>query len=91
MKIEQRFTGMGQLGVLFIFLGPVVSGIAYAFWISAFRDRLISGLPIDPTPYLIFMFGGGIISLASFPMMIIGRSFEGFAIRKQEPDNGMWR
>lgn len=81
MKIEQRFTATGAAGVLLLFVGPLVSAVGYWFWISSMARNIQFGtyLYSDPWPSIIAMTVGGFLSLASLPMMIVGREFEGFS------------
>lgn len=86
MRIEQRFTNLGQIGVIFLFLGPAIAG--YAYW--SLWSAIIARNPVEPGIYLFFTVIGAAMSLASFPMMIIGREFNGYVVQKPA-DNGMWQ
>lgn len=93
MRIVQRFTTSGKLGIFFLFAGPLMSGAAYALWLSAFRTSIVarSG-PVDFAPYMIVMVIGAVLGLAAFPMMIIGRDFEGYEqTRLSKADMDMWQ
>lgn len=81
MKIEQRFTATGWFGVVFLFAGPIIAGFAYRDYLSAITRNLLGVGEIysDPLAAMVVMVFGSILSLASFPMMIIGREFEGFS------------
>ncbi|WP_421367027.1 hypothetical protein [Agrobacterium tumefaciens] len=82
MTITQRFTTMGVFGVIFVFAGPLIVGAGYWQWISYVKSILAQPYsPVAP-PFsvLALAFIGGILSLASLPMMIIGREFTGTTI-----------
>ncbi|TMU86538.1 hypothetical protein [Brucella haematophila] len=81
MKIEQRFNGVGWLGIAFLFVGPLVS--AYGYWdlLATVAKNVQFGGYYNQSmlmPYALLIIGG-IASLASLPLIIIGRDFEGFA------------
>lgn len=70
---------MGALGVLFVFVGPILIGVAYWQWVEYIKTIMAQPyLPFDPPgSTLLPALAGSFMSLASFPMMIIGREFTG--------------
>lgn len=87
MKIEQRFTGTGWAGIAALFLGPCLSAFGYWSLGKALARNITYGgyLYSDPLPWIIVFIAGGILSLLAFPLMIIGREFEGFTSKDDLP------
>lgn len=92
MKLKQKFTKMGRIGLTLFFIGPCVA-IGTREWLiytlKSLRGniRSVSDIP-DVTLYHVIITIGVLAFLASIPMMVIGRVYTG----QEEPrDNGMWR
>ncbi|MBA8838179.1 hypothetical protein [Ochrobactrum sp. RH2CCR150] len=81
MKIEQRFNGLGWLGIAFLFAGPLVS--AYGYWdlLARVAKNVQFGGYYSQSMVMSYalLIIGGFASLASLPLITIGRDFEGFA------------
>lgn len=92
MKLKQKFTKMGKVGLTLFFIGPCIA-IGTREWLTytlaSLRGniRSVSEIP-DVTLYHGIITIGILAFLASIPMMIIGREYEGI---EQPKDNGMWR
>lgn len=92
MKLKQKFTKMGKVGLTLFFIGPCVAmgtreWLTYTLASLRGNIRSVSEIP-DVTLYHGIITIGVLAFLASIPMMIMGREYEGI---EQPKDNGMWR
>ncbi|GHC79354.1 hypothetical protein [Limoniibacter endophyticus] len=79
MIIKQRWTLFGYLGIVFVFAGPALAGYGYlqiADAVSATLTNPYSAQYLNVRTSYWMIGAGGIMSLASLPMMLIGRSLE---------------
>ncbi|MCZ7451033.1 hypothetical protein V6R98_27320 [Agrobacterium sp. CCNWLW71] len=90
MKLKQRFTRVGKFGLLFFVAGPIIS-YGMREWLIAYLKSLrgtgLTEVP-DVTLYHAVIIAGVVMFLASIPMMIAGREYEG---TNEPEDNGLWR
>lgn len=92
MKLKQRFTRLGKWGLALFILGPCIA-IGTREWLkhmlTSLRGNIRNASEIpDVTIFHILITIGVLAFLASIPMMIMGREYEGI---EQPKDNGMWR
>ncbi|NSZ73251.1 hypothetical protein G6L74_05760 [Agrobacterium tumefaciens] len=92
MKLKQKFTKMGKVGLTLFFIGPCVAmgtreWLTYTLASLRGNIRSVSEIP-DVTLYHGIITIGVLAFLASIPMIIMGREYEGI---EQPKDNGMWR
>lgn len=92
MKLKQKFTKMGKVGLTLFFIGPCVAmgtreWLTYTLASLRGNIRSVSEIP-DVTLYHVIITIGVLAFLASVPMMMIGREYIG---QEQPRDNGMWR
>ena len=83
---------MGKVGLTLFFIGPCVAmgtreWLTYTLASLRGNIRSVSEIP-DVTLYHGIITIGVLAFLASIPMMIMGREYEGI---EQPKDNGMWR
>lgn len=80
MKLKQKFTKMGKIGLTLFFIGPCVA-IGTREWLiytlKSLRGniRSVNEVP-DVTLYHVIITIGVLAFLASIPMMILGRAYE---------------
>ncbi|WP_144409435.1 hypothetical protein [Martelella endophytica] len=72
MKTKQHFTEQGVLGVFCLFLGPIVTA---GGWYLALKNSGQTYGDLPPIVSAMVILGGGFISLASIPLMLVGREF----------------